>query len=127
MIFRRFCCCILRCWICRFFCPNKLNDYNDRQSYQYQRTYSNSFTTQTSQVAPRRASSFSTEPIRPSMPKVTHDQDVIVSSIPVNPLRTPTSAGGPVVSFADFLAETKDDDVNSSSQTVKQDQSLNPD
>lgn len=118
VIFRRFCCCILRCWFCRYFCPNKLNDYNDRQSYQHQRTYSNSFTTQTSQVAPRRTSSFSTELIRP-LPKLTNNHDSTPSSIPVNPLRA-AGTGGPVVSFADFLAETEDDDIVSSSPTVKQ-------
>lgn len=95
-----------------------MNDYNERQSYQHQRTYSNSFTTQTSQVAPRRTSSFSTELIRP-LPKLTNNHDSTPSSIPVNPLRA-AGTGGPVVSFADFLAETEDDDIISSSQTVKQ-------
>jgi len=107
VIFRRFCCCGLRCWLCRYLCPNKSNE-NNSQSYQYQRGHSGgSFTTQTSQVAPRRTSSLSTEMTRP-LPKTSNDFDPLSSS-PITPMRT-AGTGRPVVSFADFLTETGGDD-----------------
>jgi hypothetical protein len=110
VICRRFCCCGLRCWLCRHFCPNKANEYNDQPSSQYQRGHSNSFATQTSQVAPRRTSSLSADIIRP-ISKTTNDFDASSSS-PKTPVRTPGN-GGPVVSFADFLAETSADEISS--------------
>ena len=108
VIFRRFCCCGLRCWLCRHFCPNKSNEYNDQLSSQYQRGHSSSFQTQISQVAPRRTSSLSAEFIQP-ISKTTDGFDALSSS-PKTPIRTPGS-GGPVVSFADFLAEASDDEI----------------
>jgi hypothetical protein len=109
IIFRRFCCCGLRCWLCRNFCPNKSKE-NSEQSYQYQRNHSSSFGTQTSQIAPRRTSSLSTELIRP-LPKTGNDYDASSNS-PITPIRT-AGSGGPIVSFADFLGETVADDISS--------------
>jgi hypothetical protein len=109
VIFRRFCCCGLRCWLCRYFCPNKSNEYNDPQSYQYQRGTSGSFATQTSQVAPRRTSSLSAEMVR-ILPKPGNDFEAAPDS-PITPLRT-GSRGGPVVSFADYLVETGSDHIS---------------
>jgi hypothetical protein len=103
VIFRRYCCCDLRFWLCRHFCPKKPDEYNE----QYLRPYSSSFTTQTSQVAPRRTSSFSAELIRPITKTV--NGCGTISNSPKTPNRTPGS-GGPVVSFADFLVGTNDDD-----------------
>lgn len=111
IIFRRFCCCCgLRYWLCRYFCPNKLNENCD-PSYQYQRGHSNSFATQTSQVAPRRTSSLSTELLRP-LPKTNTNDGDASSNSPLTPMRT-AGSGGHVVSFADFLAETGGDEISS--------------
>jgi len=110
VLFRRFCCWGSRCWLCRYLCPNKCKEYTDQESYQYQRNPSNSFQTQTSQVAPRRTSSLSDEIIR-TLPKTSKDFDALSSS-PITPKRTIGGGGGPVVSFADFLAETGDDDIS---------------
>jgi hypothetical protein len=110
VLFRRFCCCGLRFWLCRYLCPNKANENNEQTSYQYQRGHSNSFATQTSQVAPRRTSSLSTEMTR-TIPKTDNEFNALSSS-PITPMRT-AGIGGPVVSFADFLAETGADDISS--------------
>jgi hypothetical protein len=108
VIFPRFCCCGLRFWLCRHFCPNKSDEYNDQLSGQYQRGHSNSFQTQISQVAPRRTSSFSAELIQPI--SKTTDSFEALSSSPKTPIRT-TGSGGPIVSFADFLVEANDDEI----------------
>jgi len=122
VLFRRFCCSCLRCWLCRYLCPNKCKEYTNQESYQ--RNPSNSFATQTSQVAPRRTSSLSGEIIR-TLPKTSTDFDAISSS-PVTPMRT-IGGGGPVVSFADFLAETGDDDIsNNDDKQSKQELSSTP-
>jgi hypothetical protein len=110
VICRRFCCCGLRCWVCQCLCPNKCNEYDQQQSFQYQRAHSNSFATQTSQVAPRRASSISAEMIR-TLPKTANEYDASSNS-PITPMRI-VGSGGPVVSFADYLSETGVDDISS--------------
>ena len=110
MIFRRFCCWSLRCWLCRLICPGRCAEYRQQPSYQYQRNHSSSFATQTSQVAPRRASSLSAEIIR-TLPKIVHDYDDSPTS-PLTPIQSADS-GGPVVSFADFLAGTTSDNISS--------------
>ena len=109
VIFRRFCCWGLRCWLCRLICPQKCTEYSQQPSYQYQRNHSSSFATQTSQVAPRRASSISAEIIR-TLPKIVHDYDASSGS-PMTPIRS-AGSGGPVVSFADFLAGTTGDNIS---------------
>lgn len=107
ILFRRFCCCNLRCWLCRRLCPNKSQEYQNQQSNRYQRARSNSFTTQISQVVPRRTSSLSAEVTR-TLP--------IAGSLFDSLIDTPRIAGsgtGPVVSFADFVNETGTDEVTS--------------
>ncbi|CAF1246701.1 unnamed protein product [Adineta ricciae] len=109
IIFRRFCCwCGFRCWLCRYFCPTKANAYNEQLASQYQYTHSSSYTTQTSQIAPRRASSLTGDVLRTDV-KVANGFEALSSS-PKTPNRTPGHSG-PVVSFADFLAETGEDEV----------------
>ncbi|CAF1465752.1 unnamed protein product [Adineta steineri] len=116
VLFRRFCCCRSQCWLCRYFCPNKATRYSEPSSSQYQRTHSNSFTTQTSQVAPRRASSSFSADIARTIPKQMNNFDVLSNS----PIRTPGGSGGPVVSFAEFLPVTNSDDEIISNNNNKQ-------
>ncbi|CAF0755379.1 unnamed protein product [Rotaria sp. Silwood1] len=114
VIFRRFCCCGLQCWLCRHLCPNKANEYNQQQPCQYKRDPSNSIGTEALQIAPRRTYSLSAELIR-TIPKTVEHLDAL--------LCTPTQTidnEGPVVSFA----ETGKDDILSndnkqSSEEVK--------
>ena len=97
VIFRRFCCCDLQCWLCRHVCPEKSNRYQDHQPHQYQRARSNSFATQTSQVAPKRTSSYSPESSR-TLPKTGNGCSP--------PLITPMPSSAdqdPIVCFAEFL------------------------
>ena len=60
--------------------------------------------TETSQVNFKRTNSYIPDVCR-TIPKANKELDALVDS----PFRGP-STGGPVVSFADFLAETADDD-----------------
>ncbi|UJR35776.1 hypothetical protein I4U23_028524 [Adineta vaga] len=113
IIFRRFCCCGLRCWLCRYLCPNKSNTCNEQVSSQYSRARSSSYTTQTSQIAPRRTSSVTGEVIR-TIPKVANGFEALSSS-PKTPSRIAGNSGH-VVSFADFLAETDDDKIVSNQE-----------
>lgn len=96
VLFKRYCCCNLQCWLCRYFCPQKSAErYQDQLSYQYQRNFSNSYGTQSSQVAPRRTVSLSSDVTR----KVTSGANGFESFVPSTP-RTADSVGL-VVSFVE--------------------------
>ncbi|CAF2391627.1 unnamed protein product [Rotaria sp. Silwood2] len=101
VIFRRFCCCGLQCWLCRHLCPNKADQFNQQQSCQYKRDHSNSIGTEALQIPPRRTYSLSAELIR-TIPITIDNLDSALDT----PART-TDNGGPVVSFA----ETGKDDI----------------
>ncbi|CAF2928401.1 unnamed protein product [Rotaria sp. Silwood2] len=101
VIFRRFCCCGLQCWLCRHLCPNKADQFNQQQSCQYKRDHSNSIGIEALQIPPRRTYSLSAELIR-TIPITIDNLDSALDT----PART-TDNGGPVVSFA----ETGKDDI----------------
>ncbi|CAF1044445.1 unnamed protein product [Rotaria sordida] len=100
VIFRRFCCCGLQCWLCRYFCPNKSNKYNQQKSCKHKRDLSSSIGTETLQIAPRRTYSLSTELSR-TIPQIIDNLDASLSK------RARTiGSGSPVVSFTE---KDKDD------------------
>ncbi|CAF1571890.1 unnamed protein product [Adineta ricciae] len=124
IIFRRFCCwCGFRCWLCRYFCPTKTSAYNEQLASQYQYTHSSSYTTQTSQIVPRRASSLTGDVLQTNV-KVANGCFEALSNSPKTPNRPPGHSG-PVVSFADFLAETGEDEVLSNGDAHSNEE-LNP-
>ncbi|CAF1402147.1 unnamed protein product [Rotaria magnacalcarata] len=105
VIFRRFCCCGLQCWLCRHFCPKKSNQYDRQQSYPNNRDNSYTVGADVLQVAPRRPYSVSHELIR-KVSKTPNDIDPPLSTS----IRTAGSEEGPVVSFANFVVPTVDED-----------------
>ena len=90
MICRR-CCCL---------CPQTWKPRGDHR----QRTHSGSLTTETSQIVPRRASSIGNDHSRHKS-KLDPELDIASTA-----LFHGASTGAPIVSFADFLADTGDDD-----------------
>ncbi|CAF3069820.1 unnamed protein product [Rotaria socialis] len=105
VIFRRFCCCGLQCWLCRHFCPKKSNQYDRQRSYPNKRDNSYSVGSDVPQVAPRRTYSLSHELIR-KVSKTSNDTDPPLST----PIPTAGSGEGPVVSFVNFVVPTIKED-----------------
>ncbi len=100
MIFRRFCCCC---------CPRKKTN-----QYECSRHQRGSLTTETPQIAPRQIRSFQTDNGR-TKSKKENDLDSSTTS----PFRGPNNDGA-AVSFADFLAETGEENNNTTSVDDKQ-------
>lgn len=101
VICRRCCCCI---------CRKRTNQGNGHRTRRRQRGRSSSLTTDTSQITSKVPNAPSVDVVR-TVPQIEHDDDT--SSHPL--FRGPTT-GGPVVSFADFLAGADggdDDDISS--------------
>ncbi|CAF3349562.1 unnamed protein product [Rotaria sp. Silwood1] len=95
VIFRRFCCCI---------CRKKSNQHNEQNMDRRRGNRGGSLPTDTSQITLKRKCSYTTDTVR-SIPK---RESSLETSSP-KPVRSPNTSG-PVVSFAEFLSETDDDD-----------------
>ena len=95
VICRRFCCYF---W---FLCRNKSDQ---PVTTRRQRAHSGSLTTETSQLPPRRTSSLSADALR-NKPKVDPD-----GNLPAVSVFRGANTGAPAVSFADFLAQTAEDE-----------------
>ncbi|CAF3895499.1 unnamed protein product [Rotaria sp. Silwood2] len=97
VIFRRFCCCI---------CPKKSNQCNEQTVHRRRCIRSDSFT-DSSQIASKRKNSYSVDTIR-AIPKPEDNLETSCSKQVQSP-----NTNGPVVSFAEFLSDTDNDDISS--------------
>ncbi|CAF0980783.1 unnamed protein product [Adineta steineri] len=109
VIFRRCCCCCI--------CPKPSNNPEEQHTSQRQRGHSGSLTTDISQVVTKGINSSSVDTMR-TIPRTQSNHNYPPSS-----LRRTSTTAAPIVSFADFLEETGDDDISShdDKQSIKED------